>query len=281
MKTNWINLSLRKITVAAIVMTMSMVSCKDKSEDFSDEEAITENSAVGDNEADDASQISYSAEFDAKGGRSEKSLPACAVVTNDKAQKVLTIDFGTGCVGAYGRTRSGKIIMLYSSTLGDSLANRTITFDNYKVNNKSVTGMIELRDISKNPAGNLQSTRRVTDLKITFPNGKFVTFNGSRTREWTEGAGDSNPDNNKYRITGTLTGVSSTGRTLTHEITTPVIVDFACAKLGNFARVAGVVETTKVGGFGERKRTVDYGDGTCDNVITVKTFRRTYTIKAD
>ncbi len=281
MKTNWINLSLRKIAVVAIVMTMSMVSCKDKSEDFSDEEAITENSAVGDNEADDASQISYSAEFDAKGGRSEKSLPTCAVVTNDKISKTVTIDFGTGCVGAYGRTRSGKIIILYSSTLGDSLANRTITFDNYKVNNKSVTGMIELRDISKNPAGNLQSTRRVTDLKITFPNGKYVTFNGSRTREWTDGAGDSNPDNNKYRITGTLTGLSSTGRTFTHEIISPIIVDFACAKQGNFARVAGVVETTKLGGFGERKRTVDYGDGTCDKVITVTTFRRTYTITAD
>jgi hypothetical protein len=281
MKTNWMNFSWRKLTAVAIVMTMSMVSCKDKSEDFSDEEAITENSAVGDNEADDASQISYSAEFDAKGGRIEKSLPSCAVVTNDKVSKTLTIDFGTGCVGAYGRTRSGKIIILYNSTLGDSLANRTITFDNYKVNNKSVTGMIELRDISKNSAGNLQSTRRVTDLKITFPNGKFVTLNGSRTREWTDGAGDTNPDNNKYRITGTLTGMSSTGRSFTHEITTPIIVDFACAKLGNFARVAGVVETTKVGGFGERKRTVDYGDGTCDKVITVTTFRRTYTITAD
>jgi hypothetical protein len=281
MKTNYMNFSWRKVTVAAIVITMSMVSCRDKSEDFSDEEAITENSAVGDNEADDASQVSYSAEFDAKGGRSEKSLPSCAVVTNDKVSKTLTIDFGTGCVGAYGRTRSGKIIILYNSTLGDSLANRTITFDNYKVNNKSVTGMIELRDISKNPAGNLQSTRRVTDLKITFPNGKYVTLNGSRTREWTDGAGDTNPDNNKYRITGTLTGMSSTGRSFTHEITTPIIVDFACAKLGNFARVAGVVETTKVGGFGERKRTVDYGDGTCDKVITVTTFRRTYTITAD
>jgi hypothetical protein len=281
MNTNWINFSWRKATVAAVALSLALVSCKDKSEDFSDEEAIIENSAVGDNEADDVSQISYSAEFDVKGGRTEKSLPACAVVSNDKAAKILTIDFGTGCVGAYGRTRSGKVIVLYSSTLGDSLANRVITFDNYKVNNKSVTGMIELRDISKNPAGNLQATRKVTDLKITFPNGKSVTFNGTRTREWIEGAGDSNPDNNKYRITGNLTGISSSGKTFTHEIVTPVIVDFACGKGGKFARVAGVVETTKVGGIIDRKRTVDYGDGTCDNVITVTTFRRTYTIITD
>jgi hypothetical protein len=281
MKTNWIDFSWRKITIGAFLMAATMIGCKDRSEDFSDEEAITENSAIGDNEADDASQISYSGEFDSKTGRTEKSLPSCAIVTNDKDKKMLTIDFGSGCVGAYGRTRSGKIIILYNSTLGDSLANRTITFDNYKVNNKSITGMIELRDISKNVEGNLQATRRVTDLKITFPNGKFVTFNGSRTREWIAGAGDTDATNNKYRITGTLTGISSTGRTFTHEITVPVIVDFACAKAGKFARVAGVVETTKVGGFGERKRTVNYGDGTCDNEITVITFRRTYTIKVD
>jgi hypothetical protein len=281
MNTNWSILSWSKATIVALLMTISMVSCKDKSEDFADEEAIIENAAIGDNEADEASQISYSAEFDVKGGRTEKSLPACAIVTNDKASKILTIDFGSSCVGAYGRTRSGKIIILYSSTLGDSLANRTITFDNYKVNNKSVSGMIELRDISKNPAGNLQSTRKVTDLKITFPTGKYVTLNGSRTREWIEGAGDNNADNNKYRITGALTGMSSSGKTFTHEIISPIIVDFSCSKSGKFARVAGVVETTKVGGLIDRKRTVDYGDGTCDNTITVTTFRRTYTITAD
>ncbi len=281
MKTNWINIIWRKTAFVTLLLAASMIGCKDKSEDFGDEEAIIENTAVGDNETDDASQVSYTAEFDSKGARSERTLPACAVVTNDKTAKILTIDFGTGCIGAYGRTRSGKILIAYTTTIGDSLANRIITFENYKVNNKSVEGTIELRDISINPAGNLQSTRKVTDLKVTFPNGKSITFNGARTREWIGGKGDNDPTNNKYKITGSITGISSTGRTFTHEITTPVIVDFACAKLGNFARISGVVETTKVGGFGERKRTVDYGDGTCDKTITVTTFRRTYTITVD
>lgn len=281
MKTIWNALTWKNAAFTAVIMAASMVSCKDRSEDFSDEESIMENASVGDNEADDASQISYTAEFENKSGRTEKSLPACAVVTNDKTAKILTIDFGVGCVGAYGRTRSGKILIAYSTTLGDSLSNRIITFENYKVNNKSVEGTVEVRDISINPAGNLQSTRRVTNLKITFPNGKSVTMNGSRTREWIAGRGDNDPTNNKFKITGTLTGVSSTGRTFTHEITSPIIVDFACAKLGNFARVQGVVETTKVGGYGDRKRTVDYGDGTCDKTITITTFRRTYTITVD
>jgi hypothetical protein len=281
MKTTWINFSWKSIAVSTIFIAASMVACKDNSEDFADEEATVQNSAVGDNEADDVSQVSYAAEFDAKSARSERALPVCAVVTNDKTNKILTIDFGTGCTGAYGRTRSGKMLIQYSGILGDSAANRTITFENYKVNGKSIEGTIEVRDILKNGAGNLQATRKLTNLKVTFSNGKSVTINGSRTREWIAGAGDTNPDNNKYRITGTLEGSTSTGRSFTQEITTPIVVDFACAKEGKFARVSGVVEITKVGGFGTRKRTVDYGDGTCDNTITVTTFRRTYTITVD
>lgn len=281
MKTVTQTLTLKNFCLTAIFVATSMVSCKDRSEDFSDEESVIENASVGDNEADDASQISYTAEFENSAGRTERTLPTCAIVTNDKTAKILTIDFGASCAGAYGRTRSGKILIAYTTTLRDSMANRIITFENYKVNNKSVEGTVEVRDITVNAAGNLQSTRKVTDLKITFPNGKFVTINGSRTREWFAGRGDNDPTNNKFRITGTLTGVSSTGRTFTNEITSPIIVDFACAKLGNFARVQGVVETTRVGGYGDRKRTVDYGDGTCDKTITITTFRRTYTITVD
>ncbi len=281
MKTNWITFSWKTLAVSTLLIATSMISCKDNSEDFADEEATVQNAAIGDNESDDVSQVSYAAEFDAKGARSEKALPSCAVVTNDKTNKILTIDFGTGCTGTYGRTRSGKILIQYSGILGDSTANRTITFENYKVNGKSIEGTIEVKDILKNSAGNLQATRKLTDLKVTFPSGKSVTVNGSRTREWIAGAGDGNPDNNKFKITGTLEGVTSTGRSFTQEITTPIVVDFACAKDGKFARVSGVVEFTKVGGYGTRKRTVDYGDGTCDNTIKVTTFRRTYTITVD
>lgn len=279
MKTIWINFSWRNIVVASVVIAASMVSCRDTSEDFADEETTTQNSAIADNEADDIAQVSYAGEFDSKLGRSE-GLAGCAKPSNDKINKILTFDFGTGCTGLYGRNRSGIIKVLYEGVLGDSLAKRTITFENYKVNGKSIEGTIEVEGI-RGSSGNPKATRKLINLKITFGNGKSVTLNGTRTREWTSGYGNSNPDDNKYSITGELEGTTSTGRTFTQEITSPIIVDFACAKLGNFARTAGVVEVTKVGGFGTRKRTVDYGDGTCDKKITITTFRRTYTVTVD
>lgn len=279
MKTNWITFSWKSIAVSTLFMAASMVGCKDNSEDFADEEATVQNSAIADNEADDIAQVSYAGEFDSKSGRSE-GLSGCAKPTNDKVNKILTFDFGTGCTGLYGRTRSGIIKVLYDGVLGDSLAKRTITFENYKVNGKSIEGTIEVEGIG-GLTGNPQATRKLINLKITFGNGKSVTLNGTRTREWTSGFGNNNPDDNKYKVTGTLEGTTSTGRSFTQEITAPIIVDFSCAKDGKFARTAGIVEITKVGGFGTRKRTVDYGDGTCDNTITITTFRRTYTVTVD
>jgi len=246
-----------------------------------EEEQTVESASTGDDASDDALEMSYQAEhqLSVSSGRVKNNM--CAVITKDTVNKIITIDFGDGCVGPWGRERKGKIIIAYSSKVGDSLANRIITFENYFVNNKGVTGTIELRDVSINSEGHLVSTNRLKDLTITFPNGQKIVYNGSRTREWLAGQGDDDPTNNKYRITGSVTGESTWGRSFTQEITVPIISDWSCAAEGGFARVSGVVEMTKLNGYSVRKRTVDYGDGTCDNVITITTFKRTFTITVD
>jgi hypothetical protein len=266
---------------AIIIASLAMLACE-KEERMSqgtdeEEEKTLESASVGEDAGDDALEIATQAEsqLTVDGGR-VNSL--CAIITKDVEHKTLTIDFGDGCVGPYGRERSGKIIITYSSEIGDNLANRIITFENYFVNNKGVSGRIELRDVSINPLGNLQSVKRLIDLTITFPNGEYIVFNGSRTRELLSGYADEDLTNNVYRITGSVTGHSTTGRSFTHEITEPIIADWSCAAQGNFARISGKVEMTRLGGYVSRKRIVDYGDGNCDNTITITTFRRTYVV---
>jgi len=270
---------LRQILLLSVASLM-MVACE-RDERMSqgsseEEEQALESASVSEDASDDALEIVAQTETQI-GSADGRVSTTCATVTKDKEQKTVTIDFGDGCVGPYGRERKGKIIITYSGVVGDSLANRIITFDGYFVNNKAITGTIELRDIAINEAGNLQSTKRLVDLKITFPNGEYVVFNGSRTRELISGYADDDPTNNIYRITGSVSGQSTTGRSFTQEITTPIISDWSCAAHGNFARVSGVVEITTLSGYMSRKRVVDYGDGQCDNTITVTTYRRTYT----
>ncbi len=264
-----------------IMAAMFLVSCDNNSDSqgtATEEEQTLESASIGEDESDDALEIAYQSEVQlvSIGGRLKTDL--CAEVTNDEVNKIITIDFGDGCVGPRGKTRKGKIFIAYSNVLGDSLANRIITFENYFVNNKGITGTIELRDRSINLEGNLQSVKKLIDLTVTFPNGHYIVFNGSRMREWLSGYGDGDPANNVYRITGSVEGISTTGRSFTHTIVEPIIADWSCAAQGNFARISGVVELTKLKGYSVRKRTVDYGDGECDNVITITTFRRTYVV---
>ena len=91
--------------------------------------------------------------------------------------------------------------------------------------------------------------------------------------------------NNRYTFRGSITGVSSTGRSFTQDIdiNTPVIADFYCASKGFFARTYGVVKLSRLEGYPDRKRTVDYGSDSTkyDNTVTVSTFRRTYGVTTD
>lgn len=270
-------------SISSLLFILSLLASCQREEQLEqgsdqEEEQIVEASSVSEDASDDALEVSAYAEAQlvADGGR--VATDACPVITHDVLNHKVIIDFGDGCVGPYGRERRGKIIVTYSHVLGDSIANRIITFENYFVNNKGVTGTIELRDVSINANGNLQCVKRLIDLTISFPNGEQVVFNGNRVREWLAGFGDDNRCNNIYRITGSVTGKWTTGRTFTHEIVEPIIADWSCAATGGFARIAGVVEVTKLGGYKDRKRTVDYGDGECDNTIVITTFRRTYTI---
>lgn len=272
----FLNMSL----LAIFCLLLAVTSCSNDEQlmdNESDEAELAELSSTGENESDDVLEILDQVEM-SFGSESARTSELCATITNDAEAHILTIDFGEGCAGPYGRTRSGKIIVAYSGTVNDGVSNRIVTFDNYVVNNKAVTGSIELRDITLNEDGTISSTKKLVALTVTFPNGQSVSFTGSRTRLWTEGVRDGDPSNNVFEITGSVDGVWSNGSTFTHVIIEPIISDWSCAADGGFARVAGVVEIEHLRGSVKRVRKIIYGDGTCDNEFTVIIGKRTFEI---
>ena len=62
-------------------------------------------------------------------------LAPCAVVTetSNTFPKIVTIDYGTGCVGQNGLTKKGKIIINVSGDMRVTGNTRTITFDNFYI----------------------------------------------------------------------------------------------------------------------------------------------------
>lgn len=192
----------------------------------------------------------------------------CAELSVDSVNFVIVIDFGDGCIGPYGRSRSGKIISTYSGGFNDGQTNREITFEDYFVNNQQITGSIELGKSNLTDEGTFISTRTLIDYTIIYPNGTSKTTNGSTEREIIEGFGDYDISNNVTLVTGGFTTVTTSGVTHIYTIINPVRLSYECWLSGGMLRTEGLVEIERSSDLRVRTKIVDYGED-CDNQYSI------------
>ncbi|HRZ41878.1 MAG TPA: hypothetical protein P5228_04150 [Bacteroidales bacterium] len=74
----------------------------------------------------------------------------------------------------------------------------------------------------------------------------------------------------KYLITGSASGTSAANVSYTMLITTPLQKNIGCKHF-----VSGVMEITP---SGKPTRIIDYGNGICDNIITITVNNHTFTV---
>ena len=230
-----------------------------------------ESEAILEGEMDELMQFSEEAAVSPENGRVQASF--CATRTVDDATNTVTLDFGDGCTGpVYGRLRTGKVIIQYQGERSSIDVSRVVTFDDYSVNGRGISGKIEMERSAEGTAS--VAVRELTDLTVTYKDGKTTVLNGTEQRRWIEGRGDGDPKNDVFEITGTIEGINRRGQAFTSVIVEPIVVNTACDK---FVRVSGVKEVTTARG---KKYTTDFGDGECDDIITLTTPRRTFDITA-
>jgi hypothetical protein len=200
---------------------------------------------------------------EAGGKQSTDDRLACAIITftGTKEAGSLTIDFGAGCTGPFGNTRSGKIHVERVGTWDVVGSYWTITFENYFIN---ATGLEGTRTVKVVEATEFKIAHEITLVggRITWPNGAVGTREVERRREFER---NQNHILDRLIIYGTAQGTLCNGRGYKIEITEPLIYDRTCAAEGVIIPVQGI----KVITHGLRVLTVDYGDGTCDNVVTL------------
>ena len=193
-------------------------------------------------------------------------LGHCATLTRDTTSVPykLTIDFGTiNCLCFDGKYRRGKIIVLYTGHYRDAGSKHTITFEDYFVNNYKVEGNQTVVNNGRNAAGNLTFSVNVS-MVITDSTGKALTHTSTRLREWIAGEstwGFHAWSDDVYKITGSASGTNFNGTSYTATITNPLIVSLSCRWIEE-----GTIEFAPQS---KLKRTIDYGNGDCDNKATV------------
>jgi hypothetical protein len=203
---------------------------------------------------------------------------SCRVVTYSPSRSVYphlkTVDFGTGCTGPDGLTRSGKKLITEYANWKTAPAGTLLcetTFSNFWVDSVNVSGNVKTYIDTSAMPGPL-ALKIVTNKTMTDAKGNTSTY--IATSYWLQTAGDTTTTtaDNVYQITSSASGteVLDGGTSLTWTSNTdpqhPVI------KMGNCAfRSSGALQiqlTLSTGGapFNEY---LDYGNGTCDNIATL------------
>jgi len=234
--------------------------------DMADDDAVSE--AVFDdifNSVDNATQY-----LDSYKGAETKgdivvladSCPTVTVEFTDETVRVVTIDFGEGCQGLWDQTRSGRIIITVDGRRRVAGSTRTVTFDDYYFNGIKIEGTKFTGNMGKNDNGNFVFSSGLSDGRLIFPNDTVVSKEFEREREWIAGFDTRTPWDDECLITGSASGTTWKGIKYENTIISALHWKRACKFF-----VSGVVEIVRSGG---EPVTLDYGDGECDAVATLR-----------
>ena len=162
-----------------------------------------------------------------------------------------------GCVCNDGKVRKGIIKADFSQPWNSNGANVTMyldSFGGYWVNGIQYEGVVS---VTKNSPTSF--TQTVTNGECWSPSWSIL-WNSTRTM--TVNIGDpNNPNDDISTISGTAHGTDRNGKDFSVDINTPLVREMGCRWItkGNM--------TLKL--QGKKDRTIDFGDGTCDNKATV------------
>lgn len=303
-----------KITTALallfIVGSLTFVSCKKKEAkeetptETDDEQSTANDNNISENTASDIESIGGQASenfslttYKPSDGLQYSSVEAapCATVTGNLSAKIYTVDFGTtGCTGADGRTRTGKLIFDYSGSTNGAVFYRnpgfkvSITASNYVVDgnqvniiNKTITNTTPLTSganltwsisanisIVKSGGGNISWTcNRIKELINTNDTncyrGQFKSIVWSKA---------------KVKLNGSAGGTNSKGENYS-AVATDLVRDFTCAPDASRPHrhpfVSGTINYIPANRL---PRLINYGSGTCDFNATVTINGTTYNI---
>ncbi|HEY1037961.1 MAG TPA: hypothetical protein VGF30_01070 [Bacteroidia bacterium] len=178
----------------------------------------------------------------------------------------LTLDWGTGCVDVDGVSRSGKLSTTFTKPFSKIGSVMTITPIDYKVGNVIYSGVIQVTRLD---------TGEFSSFRTQVINGHCKTANWDidwitdKTIRYTAGYNTSTPDDDVIEISGTSSGKNRESRSFSVTVKTPLQKKANCKFISK-----GSVEIIP---DGLKARTVDFGNGDCDNIGTFTVSGNTFT----
>ncbi len=170
----------------------------------------------------------------------------------------MTIDYGTTGIpdSVDGKSRKGQIICVFYNSWHIVGASVKVTLNNYSVN--GITYACDSMRITH--SGTHAFTHQTFKGKCISSDWN-LQWEALRTFTQTGGIGDLNPMNDVFSLTGNASGVNREGKSYTVNITQPIVKRTSCSWIES-----GRMDLTPEG---LAVRTVDFGNGNCDNKATL------------
>ncbi|MBS1646394.1 MAG: hypothetical protein JST67_03530 [Bacteroidetes bacterium] len=212
------------------------------------------------------------------GNQTESIYSGCAVITTQNTissnPDTLTVNFGTGCTGLDGRTRSGILQYIYTGGMHyrDSGNVINVYANNYVVDGNAIT----LNSKTITNQGHISQGKLTwgitTNMSLSKPNnGGTISCIINHTKVLLQGEQPNNAPidwaNGQIALYGTASGTATSGQTFSAVINenTWLVRNFACGAYRKYF-VAGELDFTPQG---RATRYVNFGTGACDNTAVV------------
>jgi hypothetical protein len=180
----------------------------------------------------------------------------------------ITLDWGTGCKNNDGITRSGTINLSLSGLMNQLNNVATMKIENYIVDGKKISGVTKITYLGPNAGNNWPRYSVLTEGKIENADKTVLTFRAESVRLQQEGSGTPTIADDVWRTEIHSATGKINGETVWTAKTTKVMIKKGDCKWFNSGTF--VITPTK----GDVK-TIDFGDGACDNKATMKVGDKT------
>lgn len=188
--------------------------------------------------------------------------------------KTLTIDYGNGCIGADGVSRSGIITATITGNLEQEGSALTVIFDGFSNGQYSISGKDSITNLGTDGDGNPLFSEVHKDIIVSWGT-QQILWDADLTRTWLEGDTTNfttdttggtlqiaGLNDDVFALMGTAEGNDSNTHPFTLEIIQAVVVPTACQWITD-----GML-TVSPANF--NTGTVDYGDGECNKQATLE-----------
>ena len=266
--------------VALLSLVMITISCSDDDATTTPQEVSTENltlaaqvDVIDDASYDIVENVYLENVQDTRNAVVNSFFPDCAtldVMPNGDGSGTILVSFTEGCTLNNGAVVSGQITLAYAA-VNEGTREVTYEYSGFTYNGHEVTGGGTVIRTFENENGNPQSVL-TSSITVNFENSDVDAARTlSRTREWVEGVGSGTWTDNAFLITGNWDTTFTNGLSRSGEVTTALRREATCPYFvsGELA----IVTQNDIEG------TLDYGDGTCDNVAVITIAGQEFTIQ--